>query len=606
MQILFFLRYLALLPVDFAKYVWTTILNFQSATPRQRAMLFSLPAVFTAITGLTLLGISSTLRESTLLTRYRGLAEGVNAEFKKEFLNFVRIQNEKKNANLNPQEPVRQNPSEPQAITEGKTDEDPELTALREKLREMRDEEILYWQKLINLQPSNDEFRYRHALAHQFLDNSRMLTLLTSIAPPKQPGYKDAHLWLAEYYHALANQNPRLQKVLMGEAINHADQCLLQEKANETALQIKGEALFRLGQYESASEVFVDVVKLNPTKFLALVELNELRRIPASENELFLRTAKIELKKRLKIERNVVSQWERNITALVQCLSRLRELPEIRDEMALERKALEKSDDKTIRFLIIDRLLGDAILADVEQRIADYRVKVKPSEEQLAALITDIKEAKALLPERGNYKAEGIKRLAVGLGIEFPTLQQASLEIYDPATDPNPPAFVYDRLGVADLLNQNYSSAIQNLEKAINLDPENPTILNNLAFAYLSRNTRESANQAVLYSELALKALEGAPQSSRDPLLMSNFHHTRGSALMAIGDYVKAAGYFEQSLIGRPTHKGTLESLVKCFDTFNQQKADYYRQLLDKVIADESDRDNKESDDGKKSPGNGL
>ncbi len=587
MQILFFLRHLAFMPVEFAKYVWDTLRNFQSATQRQRAMLFSLPAVFTAITGLTLLGIASTIRESTLLSRYRGLAENVNAEFKKEFLTFVRMQNEKKNSNLNPQEPTRQNPKEPEAIPAEKSDEIPELTSQREKLKEMRNEEILYWEKLINLQPSNDEFRYRHALAHQFLDNTRMLTLLTSIAPPKRPGFKDAHLWLAEYYHALANQNPRLQKVLMGEAINHADQCLLQEKENETALQIKGEALYRLGQYESASEVFADVVRLNPTKFLALAELNELRKVPTNENDLFLRTAEIELKKKLKIDRNVVSQWERNLTALVQCLSRLGELPEIRSELALERKAVEKFEDKTIRLMIIDRLQGDAILADVEQRIGNYRSKVKPTEAQLMALVTDLKEAKTLLPETGAYKAEGIKRLAVGLGIEFPSLQQPSLEVYDPTQDPNPPAFVYDRLGVADLLNQNYSSAIQNLEKAINLDPENPTILNNLAFAYLSRNTRESANQAVLYSELALKALEGAPQTARDPVLMSNFNHTRGSALMAVGDYVKAAGYFEQSLIGRPTHKGTLESLVKCFETFNQQKADYYRQLLDNVIAKE-------------------
>lgn len=574
MQFIFFLRQLLLLPVDFVRFIFNSIRDFQNATPRVKAFLFSLPAIFTAVFGLVFIGIATSIRESTLLTRYTTLAEQTNTEFNQEYSEFLKYNSEKFRelaSQANPDEPF-----DGQKVADT-LNEDSQTKEMRSKLIELRRAEIMFREKLIHLQPSNDEYRFQHAMAHQHLDDQRMLTLLTAIAPTDRPGHLKAHLWLAEYYYLLAaNQPGNMQARLYSEAITHANNALMMEKENQVALRIKGDSLFRIGRYEMAAEVFNTLVKLDPANYLPVVELNELRGVPASETEIFLRSMKIDLGKKMKINRGITSTWEKYIVAYINCLLKLEDFGDIKREIDEERVMSESFPDSAVRKRVIDNIWAQSLLSQNRSRISSLRKAGKPmTDEFVEELLKNYREVLTIIPD-----SPDVKRQIVSLAVEYPDFKAKFHEIYNAEADPNPPAFVVDRLGVAELLKQNYASAIQYLKRALELAPDDPTIMNNLAFAYLSLNSPEGVKQALWYSEMALKALDRLPQIRRDQELMSNFNHTRGAALMAGGQYAEAVGFFENALIGRPNHRGSVEALVKCLTEIGSPKAREYQEIL--------------------------
>ncbi len=574
MQFILFLRQLLLLPVDFVRFIFNSIRDFQNATPRVKAFLFSLPAIFTAVFGLVFLGIVTSIRESTLLTRYSNLAEQINTEFNQEYSQFLKYSSEKFRELV-----LQANPEEPfdgQKVADT-LNEHSQTKEMRSKLIELRRAEIMFREKLIHLQPSNDEYRFQHAMAHQHLDDQRMLTLLTAIAPTDRPGHLKAHLWLAEYYFLMAaNQPGAMQARLYSEAITHATNALMMEKENQVALRIKGDALFRIGRYEMAAEVFNTLVKLDPANYLPVVELNELRGVPATETEIFLRSMKIDLGKKMKINRAITSTWEKYFVAYINCLLKLEDFADIKREIDEERMMGESYPDSGVRKRIIDNIWAHSLLSQNRSRISNLRKAGKPmTAEFVEELLKNYREVLAIIPD-----SPDVKRQVVSLAVEYPDFKPQFQEIYDAEADPNPPAFVVDRLGVAELLKQNYASAIQYLKRALELAPDDPTIMNNLAFAYLSFDTPEGVKQALWYSEMALKALDRLPQIRRNQELMSSFNHTRGAALMAGGQYAEAVGFFENALIGRPNHRGSVEALVKCLSEIGSPKAREYQEIL--------------------------
>ncbi|MBX3416833.1 MAG: tetratricopeptide repeat protein [Pirellulaceae bacterium] len=578
MQFLFFLRQLLMLPVDLIRFIFNTINDFQNATPRVKALMFSIPALFTAVVGLTFLGIASTIRESTLLTRYTTLAEQTNTEFNQEYSEFIKYNQkrfEELTANADPEKPL-----DGKELAEN-LNQDSGTVGLRKKLEELRKTEILFREKLVHLQPSNEEYKFQHAMAHRVLDDQRMLTLLNAIAPTDRPGHLKAHLWLAEYYFVLAqNQQANLQARLYSEAITQANNALMLEKENQTALRIKGDSLFRIGRYELAHEVYTMLVRLDPTTFWPIVELNELRGVSASDTEIFLRSMKIELGKKMKINRNVISTWERHLVAYVQCLLRLEEYSEIRRELDEELEmASTFSDTRKVRETVINNLWAHTLINENSQRTANLKRDGRKMTQQIAdGLINNFRTILEITPN-----SDDIKRQVVALAVEYPEFKDSFYTVYNPQNDPSPPPFVVDRLGVAELLAHNYTTAIQLLKQALDLSPDDPTIMNNLAFAYLSLNTQEGVERALWYSEMALQTLDRKVQFRRQPELMSNFNHTRGSALMAGGQYAEAVGFFENALIGRPNHRSSLEALVRCLTQIGSPKAAEYQKILDEL-----------------------
>lgn len=66
-----------------------------------------------------------------------------------------------------------------------------------------------------------------------------------------------------------------------------------------------------------------------------------------------------------------------------------------------------------------------------------------------------------------------------------------AIELYKRLSRQNPNPEIYNRLGILYLLTENYSEAIDTLEKAINIDPQDSETYFNLGIAYFLKGDRE-------------------------------------------------------------------------------------------------------------------
>jgi tetratricopeptide (TPR) repeat protein len=110
--------------------------------------------------------------------------------------------------------------------------------------------------------------------------------------------------------------------------------------------------------------------------------------------------------------------------------------------------------------------------------------------------------------------------------------------------------------------------------------PKDADLLNNLAFAYLTSDA-QNAERALFLVDEALQLLPPVLENN-DPL--SHFHHTRGTALLALDRITEAAASFELALQYRPDNPGILESLVKCYTGRDEKQAAAYQKQLDAAL----------------------
>ena len=162
---------------------------------------------------------------------------------------------------------------------------------------------------------------------------------------------------------------------------------------------------------------------------------------------------------------------------------------------------------------------------------------------------------------------------------------EAARKVYDPQYDPKTPWIVLSELGHAALSKKDYDNAITYFERARQQKPNNPQVLNNLAYAYLVAEARDP-EQALLLVDQAILNIKNLELGSKREEIISSFFDTRGEALMQLKRMKDAAAALEIAFRARPTSIEILQKLQKCYEaTGNRLQSEQVRRRLEKLQA---------------------
>ncbi|MEZ6095728.1 MAG: tetratricopeptide repeat protein [Pirellulaceae bacterium] len=553
MPVIYALQRLVLFPVEMIRTASATVRDFSHATERQKALVLGIPALIFALIAVVVWLFASMGQKPKLVRRYQDLAEKTKLNFDEKFnVYLAELQNQGKISNA-----VNSSDMGSTETDSGEDENSPE--GIREDLNQIRRDEQLYWLKLLELEPTNQAYRFNYAMAFQYFDESEKIRLLQSMAPEESPGYPDAQLQMALYFTRFAgtqNNNP----VIWNKALKHAENCLSINKDEAKAKSVKANALMALNRPDEALLAFQslyddDVFSYRNIAFLQ----NQLGRKEDNES-LYLRTER-RLRESILKNRGQLNDWRRAWEGLIECLMGRNEIEAARSEIASEIEFVKNFDDAKIRTDELNQLLARILVTEAFRVFQDSQDDMKVDSQD--RIIELIRESKQLAPENLD-----VKRIATNLLLFRKVAPERLVDIYDPFADPSPPAPILEALGSHSLLEKNYGEAVTYLEKARALaaNDNNATntaqILNNLAVAYCLRPDPDPERAKYL----ANQAMAIARDSTRisDPIFRSQLLHTRATALMALGEFVQAQADFTMALDGRPENEEILNLLIKC------------------------------------------
>ncbi len=156
-----------------------------SESSRHQALMRGLPAILIALAGLSAIAWASFGHHEQLEEDYRLRA----AESKKEKLQLMK--------DLRTELRILQASRNRTGANAGPLiDEEDERII---KLRSLQNEERIYLEKLVSLNPEEYDYRYDLAInSFELQDPERGMALMQQAAPEDEPRYAKAHLWLAQ------------------------------------------------------------------------------------------------------------------------------------------------------------------------------------------------------------------------------------------------------------------------------------------------------------------------------------------------------------------------------------------------------------------------
>ncbi len=545
-------------------------MNEPSSRPRQRsnkssgghgrfrALQLGLPAAITALIGVSALLMGAIDRDRQE-ARYKRWADDAHKE---------RLDRTKKlNDTLLQLQATSSNQSLDSLI--------PPTDERRVELERVTKNEKLYWSKLIAMNASSPEYRYKFAsvcLVEPIAESRQMgLSLMNSLAPAHDAGYPEAHLWMIDYLAQQVNAGRIQAQAAVPAIFTHAGHAIKgnQQKdleLHQQALKRKAETAVMLQRHEDALEAYTELFETDPYYFGNLVAINSRLDRPKEVREAaiaeVLRQARTKFESRLQQEAMAV-EWTKDLDAWLTCTFGLKEY-----DVAVARlnKEIEQLADKhPFRRLHLEQSKARALVAQIRNSNASPGSQFTQRDVQLAA------EAYHLDPKNLEVLLILVK---IGLGSDLPLAEKAR-QIYDAEKDPDPPAIILLELGTVALAKQDYDGAVMHLERSRQKDPRDVNTLNNLAYVYLVSN-RPNPDRALRLVEDALRNLpnQDAAKSKRTFLL-----DTRAMALMQLNRIPEAIASFELALQDRPTNRKILEALIKCYEISNLSADDYKKQL---------------------------
>ena len=155
--------------------------------------------------------------------------------------------------------------------------------------------------------------------------------------------------------------------------------------------------------------------------------------------------------------------------------------------------------------------------------------------------------------------------------------------VYDPSKDENTPWLVDSELAYRVLGTNNFERAVELYETARKKAPQNPQILNNLAYSYLklAKPSPEKSLQLVDQALAALKRMQLNKQQQNQ--IYGSFLDTRAEALRQLGRMEDSAETYEMALQYRPKNRELLENLVKLYSDLDEKKAELFRRKLESL-----------------------
>ncbi len=514
---------------------------------QSRSLLLGFPAVLIGVFGILAIVLAQ-LTNSNLEASYVSALERVSNEKKKlEFGQFSegRIQQIAEGGDVPFDEA-----------------EDPRV----EKLEELRAEEDIYLKKLISMNKTKPEYRFRLALAKLRTDPGHGIAILKSLAPEDEAGYSKAHRNLANYYASLPASS-RSEAIANAElALIHADHCLQRDKSDKLAKAIKAQLIMNQGRLNEASQLFRELFEEEPVFYRQLLQINN-RMDRKDLNKSILERALLSYNERLSREKLNSQTWVAVWKQMIGCYRELKDYKRAAELLEREIDRLAKGADReesvelsqTIRSR---RVYLKKLLANVYLNWTGY-VMGSPGSTKSDKLkgLSLAKEAYRLGPTDPNV-LRLITRLATD---KDPEISSVAKEIYDPYQHLNAPAEVLGELGTAAMLTGDFDDAVKFFELARKKNPNDPLILNNLSYSWL-RSKDHNANRALQLVDQGLRLISNKPQWAQ---YRHNFLDTRGTALVQLNRYEEAIAAFEKALTSRPKDINVLKQLVECYRKVN-------------------------------------
>lgn len=528
-----------------------------SGSRRGRALVLGVPAVLVAAIGV-----------SAIYSAKYGMTKGLEQWYKKNVEDCVR-QKTKLSQELMTEIQIIRSTNRDQTNASDLDSMIPPEDPRRIELKKIQTGELVYLEKLISLNPEDMKFRYDFAKATMGIGEiQRGAELMRAIAPSNEPGYPEAHLWLASYFMNVRSNNQVEQKNIYEAAFQHADLCLRRDPKNIEAQKIKAAILFSQEKFVDAYAVYESLFEIDPNFYSRLIEINKsLSRTNLNKDVYNRALQKFQAKLNDSTGDIAVEQWVASWGHVTTCLVGQDSFSEAEKRLMKEVENQAKSGSAgVVKRVYIEQLLSN-LYVQWELRHLESTTPSRYDVEDLEML------KKAFKYNPTNPEAlRGLTRIAIGDNAD---LSAAARLVYDPEKHADPPAAVLNELGSNALAKTEYQAAVRYFELARKKEPQNALILNNLAYVYLVGTDRNPERALKLIDE-AIRLLN---RDARSRGVLSHFFDTRGTALMQLNRMTEAVASFEIALKDRPWNRSILESLVKCYEGSDLSPAIYQERI---------------------------
>ena len=569
--LLFQLQRLLMLPIALIKSPMELFSAFSDGSVRSEAFVKGLPAVLVGV-GITLAVLLMSLGgKESLVEFYSGELQKADNESKI-------LQAELQQAIIS--ERALSESSDGSSVAA----DDPR----KDKIDELGDKTDVFLKKLIKIQPEQREFKYRLALnALAEGDARKGFLIMKQIAPVDTPGYPQAHLQLALLYENAPAKSQAQRVGNIDIALTHVDHCLTNDVNNLDALKIKARLLSLKGSTEDARFAFKKVFEADPKYFRPLIRLQkeEVERkatLLTASSAFFTQLQSSEVQKD---SARWVSAWQ----GYAQSMTMLEDFETLELRLVRELERYGSGTENMARQPFLKQYLAQLYISWTVAENGDPLRKELfgfSEEDQLEMLD---RYAKAFsYNEHDRTVLQSVARLSFS---PFDSVKEKARKIYDLDGQANLPPEVLNQMGLQALKDKDYVLAQQHYERARSLAPDNPAILNNLAYAYLkgedegdftqSELIRKKKSNAERAHDLVAQAMRLIPEDKLSSPNMSMYRHTLGTALMQLKNYAAAAAEFEQALAIRPENVDVLKSVIVCYDNFNLDSTPYRNKLTE-------------------------
>ena len=454
-----------------------------------------------------------------------------------------------------------------------------------QEIKDLGEQSLVYLKKLLDLEPDVKEHRYQLALRYFGLgDVKQGQQLLKQIAPQDRPGHPEAHLQLATYYSKLPSRTALERLHSVDIALKHVGHCLTLDPNDVRALKLKARLLRVKGSKRESKEAFEQLFDDNPIYYQALLELDPTD----AERAAILSGATSRYMAQLRksdVRENTI-EWVRTWEGLFSTMTKKGDFAKLRDLLQSDLKTYSRTDATASRVPFLKQYLCRVYVAWAVSDVGDPLKTInltftQPEQQQLLEYFTKAYSYN----EKDRLVLQNIAKLG---GSKFPEISEAAKEIYDPANSTNLSPGVLNQVALEALSAGRYSEAQEYYERAKTLNPNNPGILNNLAYAYLKEQVDnpnmpedERISNASRAHRLVEEAIRKLPEKVKKSAQASMYRHTMGTALMQLGNYPGAVAQFEMALSVRPNEAELLQSVIQCYELYDLDSSAFRRKLQD-------------------------
>ena len=448
---------------------------------------------------------------------------------------------------------------------------------LAERIAELKKLKQSYRDKLLSLSTDDDDYRFRLAeLFESRGDHQHAQEILNDLAPENEAGYPAAHLIFAKQLYSRPAKGDE-RSANLGIALKHVDHYLSGKEHDLDVKLLKARITAELERNEDAYQLYEELLEENPRFYREMIAITRKMNWEEREQSIY-ETAFAKYMKLADEEKNTsdVGQWIATETGISKTLQGLYRFEEAEERLKTLIDKFTKAGNEASKRVFLQSLLADVYVAQANEIVApSTSVASVPFEKQSQVLDLYIKAHQSY--DENQIVLQALTRLTLS---QNPEIAKRARSVYDPIADTDAPAGVLNQLGNLKLRSEQYPEAIRYLEMARSKLPQNASILNNLAYAYLKGDEGERYPKRAL--ALVNESMENLPKDL-GPAEVSKFLHTKATALRQLERFEDALNVYEQVLYERPKHEDSLRMVIECYRSLKKTPPEQYVKRLKKL-----------------------